>query len=165
VGDSQWRALGELFPDAIPQAAAGAETPMAAAVQAGGKQSGGCRVALGATLLVFGLLMFVGGLALAAATPYIYSMPLCPIAEEDWSKLEELKKKYDAAEPTDKYMIEYDLKRAFADYDSSSAMCAKEKGTRSMFIVGEIAVAVVGLFAAVIGFFLRRVPKVTETGS
>jgi len=162
VGESQWRQLGELFPDATPQAATTAPataSPAPVATAAAKKQAGGCRVALGIIMLVIGLLMFVCGLGIAVAAPFLYDMPLCPIAEEDWTKVQDLKKKYDAAasDSTDKAVAEDDLKRAMSDYESSSRLCAEERGTRQLFIVGAAAVAGVGFILAIIGFFVRRV--------
>lgn len=162
VGDNQWRQLGELFPDAVPQTptsapAVSSRAPVATA--AAKKQPGGCRVALGITMLVIGLLMFVSGLGIAVAAPFVYNMPLCPIAEEDWTKVQDLKKKYDAAPPdsTDKTVAEDELKRAMSSYESSSGLCAEERGTRQLFIIGAAVVAGVGFILAIIGFFVRRV--------
>jgi hypothetical protein len=168
-GDSGWTPLGDIFAGRIsePSVFAPAPRPMAAAGQnfaaAAGpppKSAGGCRVALGILMLVFGLLMFVGGLGIAVATPYVYYMPLCPIAESDYAEVEQLKKKYDAADEYEKIAIQFELERAIDSYDSSSRMCANERGTRQWFIVGSAAVAIVGLIMAIIGFFVRRVRRV-----
>jgi hypothetical protein len=154
VGETQWVPLRELFPDAIPQASP--QTP-GGVPAAAAKKPGGCRVPLGWTMVVVGLLLFFGALALAVATPFVYSMPLCPIAETDHARLEDLKKKYDAAGPDEKILEEQEVKRAIDDYDSSSRLCAEERGTRQLFIVGSGVVSVFGFFLAVIGFFVRRV--------
>jgi|SRR5580765_6139023 len=158
-GDATWQTLGVLFPDVVrPSAAPAAVGNVVAAEPA---KSGGCRVVLGVTMLVVGLMMTVGGAGFAATVPFVYSMPLCPIAEEDYAKLDGLKKKYDAAKNTpDEYSVEFELKEAIDSYDSSSRLCAKERGTRQLFIIGGVVVAIVGFFTAIIGFFLRRVRRV-----
>ena len=162
VGDTQWVQLGDMFPDAVPQAAAAPVVATAPPVaEQAVKKSGGCRVALGTIMLVFGLLMFFGGVGLAILTPFAYDMPLCPIAESDWAKVQDTKKQYDAAtDETEKASAEYDLKRAMDSYESSSAMCASERGTRQLFIIGFVAAAIIGALSAIIGFFLRRVRPV-----
>ncbi|MEP7212026.1 MAG: DUF4339 domain-containing protein [Acidobacteriota bacterium] len=164
-GETNWTRLGDIFASRIPESSVLGSVAQAATGQnfapATAKKSGaGCRVALGWIMLVLGLMMTIGGAGLAAATPFIYSMPLCPIAESDYAKLEGLKKKYDAAKGTPfEYGAGFELKQAIDSYDSSSRMCAEERGTRQLFIIGGVAVAVVGFFTAIIGFFLRRVRK------
>lgn len=156
-GEAAWSTLGTLFPDVARSSFAPSPAVENIAV-APAKKGGGCRVALGVTMLVVGLLMAVGGGGLAAAAPFVYSMPLCPIAEEDYAKLDGLKKKYDAAKGTPtEYSAGFELKQAMDSYDSSSRLCAEERGTRQMFIIGGAVVAIIGLFAAIIGFFVRRV--------
>lgn len=167
-GEANWQRLGDIFAGRIPELAVFASAPQTASAgqnfapgaSAPKKASGGCRVALGLFMLSLGLLMTVGGAGFAVATPFIYSMPLCPIAEEDYAKLDGLKKKYDAAKGTPgEYAAGFELKQAIDSYDSSSRMCADERGTRQLFIIGGVAVAVIGFFAAIIGFFLRRVRR------
>jgi hypothetical protein len=165
-GESNWIRLGDIFAGRIPEPSpfgAATQSPPVAAGQnfapttAHKKGAGGCRVALGWIMLVFGLLMFLGGLSLAVATPFVYNMPLCPIAERDFAEIERLKQKYDAADESEKAYAKYEFEQAIDSYDSSSRMCADERGTRQLFIIGSAAVAVVGFFLAIIGFFVRRV--------
>lgn len=165
-GETNWSRLGDIFAGRIPEPPVpGLASQAAAAGQnfapSAAKGSGaGCRVALGWIMLVLGLMMTIGGAGLAAVTPFAYSMPLCPIAEADYAKLDNLKKKYDAAKGTpDEYSAGFELKQAIDSYDSSSKMCADERATRQLFIIGAVAVAVAGFFAAIVGFFLRRVRK------
>ena len=166
-GQTAWTRLGDIFAGRIPEASAFGSVPLP--VQGGAAQNfapapgpkasaGGCRLTLGWLMLSLGLLMFLGGLGLAIVTPFVYTMPLCPIAEADYAKIEELKKKYDAADDeSEKIGIQIDFEQAIDDYDSSSRMCAEERGTRQLFIIGSSAVAVVGFLMAIIGFFVRRV--------
>ena len=164
-GETNWSRLGDIFAGRIPEPFVVGSVARAAIGQnvapAAAKKSGaGCRIALGWILLVLGLMMTIGGAGLAAVTPFIYSMPLCPIAESDYAELEGLKKKYDAAKGTpEEYSAGFELKQAIDSYDSSSKMCADERATRQLFIIGGVAAAIAGLFTAVIGFFLRRVRK------
>src|SRR6476661_743236 len=145
-GEANWQRLGDIFAGRIPASTpvAAAPQPMAnaagqnfAAAAAPKANASGCRVALGVLMLVFGLIMFVGGIAFAVATPYMYSMPLCPIAESDYTEMQDLKAKYDAAKGMyDEQMAKVRLMQAMDSYDSSSRMCAEERGTRQLFIIG-----------------------------
>jgi hypothetical protein len=167
-GETKWSSLGDLFAGRIPEPTLFASVPpipTAAAGQASAtaptakKSAGGCRLALGWMMLVFGLLMFLGGLSVTLSAPYLYYMPLCPIAERDYATIEDLKKKYDAADEYDKDGLRYELAQAIDSYDSSSRMCADERATRQLFMIGGGAVAAAGFLMAVIGFFVRRVRR------
>lgn len=167
-GEVNWQRLGDIFAGRIPSTPfAPAPQPMTnaagqnfAAAPAPKANASGCRVAAGLLMLIFGLIMFVGGIAFAIATPYMYYMPLCPIAESDYAEMQDLKAKYDAARGTyDETMAKVRLMQAMDSYDSSSRMCAEERGTRQLFIIGAVAVAIIGFFAAIIGLFVRRVRR------
>jgi hypothetical protein len=166
-GEANWQRLGDIFAGRIPEPAVFGAAPQAVAAgqnfapPATVKRSGGgCRIALGWFMLVVGLLMILGGGGVAGSAPFIYSMPLCPIAEQDYAKIEQLKKKYDSAKNTpDEYEAEYELKQAIDSYDSSGRMCADERATRQVFIIGGVAVAILGFLIAVIGFFVRRIRR------
>ena len=54
-GESQWQPLQNLFPRVI------LATPQATFAVANGVKNNGCRKAFGTMLLIFGLLIFVGG--------------------------------------------------------------------------------------------------------
>ena len=166
-GGSSWQKLGDMFPDSVRKTTqpapaanvAGAAVPLASgAAQTPAAAGGGCRVTAGILLMVFGLIALIGGAGMAIATPNIYTSPSCEFAESDWKEIEDLKKKYDAAEDTyEQASIEIELKSAMASYDTSSKHCAEQKSTMRMFQIGEAVVAVVGLLMLIVGFFVRRV--------
>jgi len=109
-------------------------------------------------MLVCGLLMVIGGVGAAASVPFAFPMPLCPIADSDNAKVDELKKKYDAAKGTDdEAELATELERAIDSSEISSRYCGDERGQLRLLQIVAAAVAVVGFFAAIIGFFLRRV--------
>ena len=166
-GETTWRRLGDLFPDvgATPPspAVSAAPSPSPTAVQFASpgrtpKPSGGCRRPLGWAILAIGLLLMLGGGLVAVATPFGYSTLSCDLAEIDNKKIDELAKKYEAAKGTDKEVsIGIELKREIAGAETSNKYCAEAKATKQMFQIGSIAVAVLGFFTAIIGFFIRRV--------
>jgi len=170
-GDQNWSRLGDIFAgrmrfnEAPPPA--GFVPPVQAAGQAyaapaaAPKAGGGCRKALGWTILVIGLLTFLGGTAVAIATPYGYSTMNCDVADDKMAKIEELKKKYDEAKGTPaEPALEAELRRELESASMWNDSCAEQRSTKRMFQVGSIAVAVVGFFMMVIGFFIRRVRRV-----
>lgn len=168
-GETNWTRLGDIFAGRLQL-----NEPPASAftlpIQGGGqvfaapaaapRSGGGCRKAAGWTILIVGLLMFLGGAAIAVATPFAYSMLTCDIADKEWAKVEELKKKYDAAKGTpEEYAAGVELKQQLDSAAIWNEGCAEQKATRRWYQIGSIAVAVVGFFMMIIGFFIRRVRR------
>jgi hypothetical protein len=164
-GDATWQRLGDMFPDAVRKeepsaavrAAAPAVSPASEVVATPAAARGGCRGVAAILLMVLGAMALLGGAGLALATPFVYTTPSCDFAESDWKEIEELKKKYDAADDTyEKASVEVDLKTAMAGYETSAKHCADQKSTMRMFQIGEGGVAVVGLLMLIVGFVIRR---------
>jgi hypothetical protein len=169
-GETDWSRLGDIFAGRMQfnEPAAGSAPPVQAAGQAAfaspssaaPKAAGGCRRPLGWAILIIGLLVFLGGAAVAVATPYGYSTMTCDVADEKMAKIDELKKKYDEAKGTPAQpALEAELRRELESVSMWNESCGRERSTKRMFQIGSIAVAVVGFVMALIGFFVRRVRR------
>lgn len=165
-GDPSWQRLGDMFPDSIrrtsepsPAAnAAGAAVPAASSAVETPAAKGGCKSVAGILLMVFGALAILGGAGVAIGTPFIYASPSCDFAESDWKKIQDLKKKYDAAKDTyEATSIELELESAMAKHETSAKHCADQKSTMRMFQIGFGVVAVVGFVMVIVGFIVRRI--------
>jgi hypothetical protein len=165
-GETTWRRLGDLFPEAAARPAertaptpSAMPRPMAAQMASTPpKAAGGCRKPLGWTILGFGLLLMLGGALAFVGTFAVYSSISCDLAEIDNKKIDELAKKYEAAKGSDEEIeIEIELKREIAGAEQSNKYCADEKATKRMFQIGSIAVVLVGFIMLITGFFIRRV--------
>ncbi|HVF29415.1 MAG TPA: DUF4339 domain-containing protein [Pyrinomonadaceae bacterium] len=166
-GDATWQKLGDMFPgvgrsSSPPPVAAAGEGVRAAASTAmplatPTKAAGGCRKPLGWTILAIGILVMLGGSAVAIATPYGYSTLSCDFADKDAKEVDELMAKYQAAKGTsEEGVVKYQLESAMAGYESSAKVCADQNSTKKMFQLGSIAIAIVGFFMVIVGFFIRR---------
>lgn len=169
-GEPSWQKLGDMFPGvgpaprpepAVAAAAAGGAgnppPPMARLTDQPAKAAGGCRKPFGWTVFAIGILFMLAGSGLAIATVFSYSTLSCDFAETDYKKVEELMAKYQEAKGTsEEGVIKYQLDSAMAGYDASAKICAEQNSTKKMFQLGGIAVAVVGFFMLIVGFFIRR---------
>ena len=170
-GDAGWTRLGDIFAGRIDEpaafgtaSAAAASSPAAqnfAPAPAVKRSGSGCRVALGWLMLIFGMIMCLGGITFAVVTPYIYNTVLCDMADQDKKEVDELMPKYEAAKRTpddsDDLEIQFELERALDSFKATNEMCGEALATRRMYQVGAGAVAFFGFVIAIIGFFVRRV--------
>lgn len=165
VGESNWSRLGDIFAGRLPspEPVTSFSPPQAAGqafVSPGAtpKATGGCRKPLGWIVLIVGLLMFLGGGLVAVATPFGYSTMSCDVADQKSAKVEELKKKYDAAKGRpDEFAIRVEFEQELNSFRLWNEGCSRERSTKRMFQVGSIAVALFGFLLFVVGFFIRRV--------
>lgn len=165
-GETDWKPLGQMFPSsqAANPVAAAAQTAQAAMPQAANLtasapavKTGGCRRTLGILMLVFGLLGFLGGTALFAATFFMPESLPCKLADMDKKKADDAIAAYEKAKDTpDELSKKFDADRAVSEYGFSVDSCRRDMDTRKMGRLAMIVVAVLGFLGAIIGFFLRR---------
>ena len=166
TGGTEWQPLGVLFPDvakasqppapAAPpfQAPAVAATFAAEPVPAA---KGGCRPVFGWLLLVFGLLLFLGGISGSGVNRMIQPR-VCETADEYNTEGDRAIKDADAAKDTPR---QAELEAKAKDKLESAQIwlrgCIEARSTHIMFLIALLAAAGTGFLLMIVGFFVRRV--------
>lgn len=160
-GGTTWEPLGDMFPEAArttepsPEKAYEASPPGGPATVPASK--GGCRKILGWALLVFGLLMMLGGFGAAIVNrttdPY-----LCQQADRYMKEAEEASREVQTARGTPR---EADALRKLTDKNSrlkiSTEACGDTLDYYRWWFFALLAIGGLGLVTAIFGFFIRRV--------
>ena len=164
-GETEWQRLGDMFPGVGPAQAEPIRVASPASANLGTTSvtadapvsKGGCRKIAGIFLLIFGVLMFLGGIAGAIVNRTIQP-ETCEIADKYEREMSDAVKEADAAKGTSR---EAEAQAKAMDKIESAEIwtkgCVEARSVQNMFLIGMIAVAVVGLLMAIVGFFVRRV--------
>ncbi|MCE7961308.1 MAG: DUF4339 domain-containing protein [Acidobacteria bacterium ACB1] len=160
-GKSDWRALSEIFPDAVPSA-----------------KKGGCRRPLGWFLVACGILILcVGGLLAVLVyrnMQFSSSGLVCKLADESHARVDGLSglmkqrglldirlddsRRIASLSREDRELLN-DFQDAIKIADSNSRSCGMAKRAERTMQIETAAVVFFGLIVLLLGFVLRRKPK------
>lgn len=169
TGGTEWQPLEILFPEfakpspphaqAPPSPTSKAPTPATnfVAGAAPAKNSGGCRKVFGWLLLIFGLLLFLGGIGGAVVNRM---MPLhqCELADQYDRESEQAVKDADAARGTPKQAeLEAKAKDKIEWARTWLRGCIEARSQHMIYLVALLAAAGTGFLMMIVGFFVRRV--------
>ena len=161
VGETEWRRLGDIFPEATPPIAAAVagevvNTPTAVA----GKSGGGCRSVLATLMILVGFIMFVFGGAAALIVLRNGNSLSCDLADAAMARGDKLAKEIAAAKGTPDEAIK---RQQFDDQtkivELNSRTCGEELSAQRLGKYGGLTAVLLGLPLFIIGIFLRRQPK------
>jgi hypothetical protein len=159
-GDSAWQRLGDMFPDAMRlpepprQTQATDRSPVVTMEPA---TRGGCRRILGWTMVVFGLLLTIGGAGSAAFNRTIDHI-LCQNADRHEREVNEAKREMDSAK--DPVRAAEGLKKmndGLKKIKISTEGCGDMIDYYRWWFFALLGVGGLGLVIAIAGFFVRRV--------
>ena len=165
-GDRDWSKLADIFAGRIAAEPVSVTTPKPVPAQqrlagsAGIAETRGCRKILGWLMLLFGLLLFLGGAAGAAANR-VFPPGTCEIADQYQAEADRAVKDADAARGTPKQVeLEAKAKEKIESARIWTRGCAESMSVHNMFLAALIGSSVIGFLIFTTGYFVRRVRSV-----
>ena len=165
-GDRDWSKLGDIFAGRVAAEPVPVTTPHPVPAQqhfagpAGIAETGGCRKILGWLMLIFGLLLFLGGAGGAVANR-VFPPGTCEIADQYQAEADRAGKGADAARGTPKQVeLETKAKEKIESARIWTRGCAESMSVHNMFLAALIGSSVIGFLIFTTGYFVRRVRSV-----
>ncbi len=153
-GENQWQSLGNLFPNVIPF------KPLATSSMTNGiSNKSGCRMVFGTILLIFGIVIFAGGLFFPAKVFLMGSGQsyFCREAENAKQDADETFNEYEKAKGTSRETEKaQELKSKITILEDRSKTCSETNSSFRRWNIGLTMFGLFGFVIAIIGFFVRR---------